>query len=234
MTTTEALAAWLLHKRPSGDSSVRVNFFTREKGIVVCLYKGGRTPKKQAILQPFSPLWLALDIRNDWHNLRTLEAVSPSLQLKGVSLFAALYLNELIYYALRPFDPHPDVYDAYQFTVQGLSATDDRLVIESLLRRFEWILLSACGYPLSPFEADSNCSLVDQYCYRFIAGHGFVMDKNGFSGSSLLAIVHGEFEDVSILKPAKLIMRQAIDHLLSGREIKSRAFFSKTIAVKTK
>lgn len=224
--TTEALEAWVLHKRPSGDTSVRVTFFTREKGILNCLYKGGRTPKKQAILQPFLPLWLAIDVRRDWHHVRQIETVAKPCELKGNSLFAGLYVNELLYYALSPLESQTELFDVYLHTMQGLSAITDRLAIEVLLRRFEYSLLLACGYSVSftneaytvePIEADQS--------YKFIAGAGFVATEIGIAGMDILALAEGRLDEVKVLRTAKFIMRQAIDHLLGGRELKARSLY---------
>lgn len=218
--------AWLLHKSPSGDTSVRLSLFTRDQGVVTCLYRGGRTVKKQAILQPFIPLWLSLDSKRDWHYVRSLETVSPPLPLKNNSLFCALYVNELLFYALKAFDPHPELYDVYEYTLKGLAVITEQVVMESLLRKFEWMLLGSCGYSLS-FEDDPAER------YRLVAGKGFVVDHNGIPGEDVLAITQGQFEEVRVLKSAKLIMRQAVDNLLGGRELKSRALFKSSRSIHT-
>lgn len=217
--------AWLLHKSPSGDTSARLSLFTRDQGVVTCLYRGGRTPKKQAILQAFIPLWLSLDSKRDWHYVRTLECVEAPLALKGSSLFCALYINELIYYALKSFDPHPQLFDTYVYTLKGLAQIKEQMVMEALLRKFEWMLLDACGYMLSFVDAESESVICTQK-YRFIVGKGFVVVLDGMPGQHLLDITNGQFTDVHVLKTAKLIMRQAIDHLLNGRELKSRTLFA--------
>ena len=219
--TTKALEAWVLHKIPSGDSSLRVTFFTREDGIINCLCKGGRTPKKQAILQSFSPLWLALDVRKDWYFARQVEALATDLQLKGDSLFAGLYVNELLYFSLKPLDPQPELFAAYLQIMQGLSSVTDRFAIEILLRRFEWTLLQTCGHGLS------FIAIKPELTYQYIAGQGFIPAKTGFPGIDLLALSEGRLEQVSVLKTAKLLMRQAIDHHLNGRILKSRSLYVK-------
>jgi DNA repair protein RecO (recombination protein O) len=216
---TEGLEAWVLHKVPSGDSSLRVTFFTEEKGVLTCLCKGGRAPKKQAVLQPFLPLWLAVDVRKDWYFVRHIEVQAAAQQIKGKALFAGLYVNEILYYALKPFDPQPELFEAYQQTMQGLLAVRERLAIEILLRRFEWALLKACGYSLAFGDAT-----VEDY-YRFVPEEGFIAADTGIPGTDILALSEGRLETLSVLKTAKFIMRQAIHHLLDGRELKSRALY---------
>ncbi|KTD64865.1 DNA repair protein RecO [Legionella spiritensis] len=224
--TTENHEAWLLHKRPSGDSSTQVTFFTREQGILHCLYRGGRTPKRQAALQVFTRLWVAVDSRNDWHYVRSLENVSASMALSGLSLFAGLYLNELLFHTLAPSDSHSGLFDRYYRTLQGLSISNNRLAIEALLRQFEVALLAACGYFLElGQDADSGRFIEEQACYHFIAGKGLVRAEKGLSGKDILSFARGRLDDVQVLKTAKLIMRQAIDHMLGGRELKSRTLF---------
>lgn len=215
---------WLLHKSPSGDTSLRLSLFTRDLGLVTCLYRGGRTPKKQAVLQPFLPLWLALDNKRDSYYVRTIESLAPPLELKSRSLFCALYLNELVCYALKSLDPHPQLYDLYEYTLKGLAILTESAAREALLRKFEWFLLDTCGYMLS-FMDESD----PEKRYQYIPGKGFIVVADGMPGEDIWAIVQGQFIDIRVLKTAKLIMRQAIDHLLNGKELKSRALFSNVI-----
>ncbi|WED43860.1 DNA repair protein RecO [Legionella cardiaca] len=223
--TAESFEAWVIHKRLSGDTSVHVTFFTREKGIVNCLCKGGRTPKKQALLQAFTPLWLAVEMRKEWYYARQFESNSLSLDIKSSALFAGLYINELLYYTLRPLDPHTELFDVYVETLQQLTITTDNLAIEVLLRRFEWHLLMACGQAISFTEAHSGNDIASDGYYQFIANEGFLPTNTGLSGKDILALAEGHLNDVHVLKIAKFIMRQAIDHLLGGKPLKSRALY---------
>ncbi|KTD31155.1 DNA repair protein recO [Legionella moravica] len=225
--TAKSLQAWVIHKQWSGDTSARVTFFSRELGLVNCLCKGGRTPKKQSLLQPFTPLWVSVDERHDRYYTRTMESISPMLPLEGHSLFSGLYINELLYHALRPIYPDTELFDAYLVTLNGLATTENRLTIESILRRFEWALLHSCGHSFSWTEEARTGGLVrTEYNYQFIAGEGFVVSDKGIPGEHLLALAEDNLDEASCLKSAKRIMRQAIDHLLGGREIKARALYS--------
>ncbi|MGM9451810.1 DNA repair protein RecO [Legionella bozemanae] len=220
------IEAWVLHKQWSGDTSARVSFFTRELGVVQCLSKGGRTPKKQALLQPFTPLWVNLAERHERYYTQSIESIVPTLQLIAGSLFAGLYVNEILYYALSPNYPDAALFDAYLFTLNNLASAKERLVIEALLRRFEWTLLHACGYSFSlTHEARTANLIVADLCYQFVAGEGFIIHSRGIPGAHILALAQDNLNEASYLKSAKIIMRQAIDHLLGGREIKTRALY---------
>lgn len=225
--TTKLVQAFVVHKYWSGDTSARVIFFTRELGVVHCLCKGGRTPKKQALLQAFTPLWLSLNERYERHYMHHLESSAPMLSLTGHSLFSALYINELLYYALSPLYPDPRLFDAYLFTLNALASNQDRLSIEALLRRFEWALLLACGQSFSlQKDAQTGKDIIEQAFYQFRAGEGLVLAQQGIPGASILAIAADNLNEAATLKYAKVMMRQAIDSLLDGREIKARALYT--------
>lgn len=220
---------WMIHKRLSGDSSVQVLFFCREKGLVSALYKGGRTPKKQALLQAFTPLWVDVTTRHHWHYVTTLEIAAPSLPLSRDNLYAALYINELLYHTLRPEDPHPTLYDAYVEALQALSQSTHRQDLERVLRRFEWTLLVAIGYGISlTHDAQTAAPIAPDRYYTLRTGQGFVQTERGILGAYVLALSRDELGALEHLKVAKFIMRQLIDVALGGKDITARAFF-KTI-----
>lgn len=225
--TTETIHAWMIHKYWSGDTSARVIFFTQEHGVVNGLFKGGRTPKKQALLQPFVPLWLTLNRRGESCFVCHLETCDVSLELAGEALFACLYVNELIFHTLKPFDPHAELYQAYEYTIKALQVDPDRSVLEAILRRFEWVLLKSCGYQMSLIhEAHTEALILENQYYRLIPGEGFVRSKEGIRGSYLLALEAGQFDDVDLLKQVKYFFRAAIDHALDGKIIKTRRLYS--------
>jgi DNA repair protein RecO (recombination protein O) len=224
--TTKSLTGWMLHKQWSGDTSARISFFTRELGLIHCFYKGGRTPKKQAMMQAFTPLWLSLDERYDRYYVRTLESSAPMLPLEHHALFSALYVNELLYYVLQPGIIDESLFDAYLDTMNGLAQTKEQHDIESLLRRFEWMLLKACGFAFSwTQEAKTGMPIMLQAQYQFVAGEGFLRVHQGISGECLLALAADNLQEALYRYQAKIIMRQAITHLLGGRPIKARDLY---------
>lgn len=233
MITNIPLQAWVLHKLWSGDTSARVFFFTRELGLVQCLCKGGRTPKKQALLQAFAPLWLSVDERHERYYARSIESIAPMLHLEGNSLFSGLYVNELLYHVLRQVYPVPELFNAYLQTLNGLALTRDQLVIESCLRRFEWALLTSCGHSFSlEHDARTGDEILSEYQYQFSAGEGMVRALKGIPGEHIRAIAHDNLDEAMYLKSAKIIMRQAIDYLLGGKEIRARALYIRSTASK--
>lgn len=223
---TEA-PAWVVHKIWAGGSSARVLFFTRGQGLIWAKYQGGWAPKKQALLQAYLPLWLELVQRHGWYYVRHLEIAGIGFEFAATNLLTVLYVNELLYLALRPEDPHPDLYDAYLTTLQQLSLATSRSSLESVLRRFEWALLQSIGYGIVlTHEAQSYQPIAAASHYLFRAGQGFFLTQSGILGAHILAIAQDNLTDPMVRKTAKQIMRHAIEHAIGGKEIKTRALFS--------
>lgn len=219
--------AWIIHKKWQGDSSAQISFFTPENGLIQGLYRGGRTPKKQALLQAFTPLWVHAQVSRGRYYIQSIESQSVALPLQGHSLFSALYLNEILYYLLKSESEEAILFDAYVFSLQNLAKAKDKMEIEATLRRFEWTLLRCLGAHFSlTCEARSNQAIVPDCFYQFVVEEGFVRAPEGFSGASICALSEDRLDDVISLRVAKIIMRQAINHLLNGREIKARSLYS--------
>ncbi len=223
---TDALTGWLLHKRAIGNGCAHVTFFTQEQGLLRAHVQGGRTLKKQVALQPFTPLWLVFDERKYGTYIRQIEPTSASLTLNGQQVLAGLYVNELLYHALRPNEHEPLLFDAYEKAVHHLAEPLTRVALEGVLRRFEWALLSTSGSHVSySHELDGLSLLVETRQYIFVPGEGFTWAESGLCGAYLLAMAEGKFDDPNVLKTAKFIMRRSIDHLLEGVPIRSRALY---------
>ena len=224
---TEPLIGYVLHKYDSGETSARVVFFTREKGIIHAQVKGAKTRKKQAVLQPFIPLWIVLDERAYGAYVREIEIVEFSPALIGEYLFSGLYVNELLYRVLHPAEVELTLFNAYQATVLQLASTCERATLEMTLRRFEMILIESLGAQVSfIFEADGSSLIQALKTYRFVPHEGFILDENGFLGAHILAMAHDEWDDPAVLKTAKRIMRRIIYHVLDGVELKTRQLLS--------
>jgi len=222
----DAGLSWVIRKYWSGETSTRVIFFTKDYGLVNCLCKGGRTPKKQAVLQSFIPLWLSIDERKGYYFARLYELASSPIFLSGQNIFAGLYINELISLAMKPQDPHPELYIAYTNALKLLMNANGRFAIEAILRRFEWTLLKDIGYQISlTHDAHSFDVISDDNYYHFVAGVGFIRSIDGIKGAYIRALAEDRLEDPLVFNVAKKIMRIAIDHALDGKVIKTRELY---------
>lgn len=223
------LEGYMIHKQISGDTSLKLTCLTRDKGMIEGLYRGARTPKKQAAIQPFTSLWLSVYEKNHHYYFNSIESTQSAPILTSFSLFSALYLNELMVYTVTRDEPEAILYDCYVQTLQHLASAQTNVDLEIALRLFEKVLLETCGYSLLwTKEALTHQSIrLDEY-YRYQAGLGFIQAKQGFLGKHILAIAVGALGDREVLKTAKLILRQAVHYLLNGKELKSRHLFLKS------
>jgi DNA repair protein RecO (recombination protein O) len=228
----DELSAWLLHQKPAKNSTVEVFFFTRERGLMRAFCAGGKSAKKRAILQPFTPLWLMLNERHYGAYVKQVEMSAPSQLLMGENLLSGLYLNELLYRALKPELNDINLFEAYEAALASLKNAVNRSMIEVALRKFERILIEVSGYAISyTHETHSGKPILNHAYYLFLPGEGFSLDLDkglgaqSFLGEHLLAIDANRWNDAAVLKTAKLIMRRAIDYLLDGEEIQTRALY---------
>lgn len=225
----KTIHAWILHKQATGDTSVRLYLFTREYGLIQCLFKGGRSSKKNVLLQLFTPLCLNVSIRYNRFYINSVETLAPTLPLTGNALFCALYANEILYYSLKQDVSEELLFDAYIYLLNQLILYKDNVQIEPCLRRFEWTLLQVCGYSFSlSCEAKTGQPIEKHKYYQFKVNEGLLETDQGFSGAHIIALAQDDFSDKAYLHTAKIIMRMAIEHLLEGRRIHSRALFTNT------
>lgn len=219
--------AWLLHHRPFQDSSRILDIFSRDHGRLSLVARGSRSArsKLKGILRPFLPLQLSWVIRSDLGTLTGAEMDGAPISLLGDSLLSAYYINELLLNFLHRHDPQPEIFAAYQITINELNAQHN---VAMVLRRFELELLRLLGYALNldhDTETGDELNPDREYEYRVERGPVPVASREGpmvFTGAELIAIAREEFSDPVTLKHAGRLLRQVIAWHLDGKELKSR------------
>jgi DNA repair protein RecO (recombination protein O) len=223
----EKQAAYVLHTSAYRDTSALVDLFTLEHGKVSTVSRGMRRPnsKNKAVLQPFIPLHVAWQGRNDLKTLTLAESTGYIGMLTGNALICGLYANELLQKLLANFDPQPKLFVYYQYLINALNEQD----IEIPLRIFERKLISELGYAVDLGEIE----LKSLYYYN---PHKLVLEKvviieaklNAyyFQGDHLAAIANDDYQTLDIRRSAKRFMRLQIDHLLNGKVLNSRSLFA--------
>ena len=159
-------AAFILHGRNFRDTSRLLDVFTLEYGRVTLVAKGARTPrsKLQGILEPFSPLIISWSGKGDVQTLTGAESVKTAINLSGKQVISAYYINELLQRLMTFHDPHPELFEIYQTTLESFLSEDDELV----LRRFEKQLLAEIGYGLSlEVDAENGMALIKDELYYY-------------------------------------------------------------------
>ena len=219
--------AFLLHHRPFRDSSRLLDVLSADHGRLALVARGSRSAKSKhgGILRPFLPLRLSWVIRSDLGTLTGAELQGRPPALRGDSLLSAFYINELLVNFLHRHDPQPEIFRAYEATLEELAATPQPA---APLRRFEIALLGLLGYALTFDHEAGSLEAIEpagHYEYRVEQGPVRVGRTEGamvFRGSDLLAIGGQDFADLAVLRAAGRLLREAIRHHLGGREIKSR------------
>lgn len=223
-------SAFILHRRPYRDSSLLLEVFTREHGLLGLVARGAVSPRSRlkGLLQPFTPVLLSWMGDGDLATLSGGEEAGLPIALMHNRALAGLYVNELLVRLLPRRDPQPGLFAAYEILLADLAMAVDE---EPPLRRFEKRLLEELGYGLSlDREADSGAPIVAEAHYRYVLDRGpLTVDATQtgvpISGRGLLALRDGMLNDPDILKEVKRLTRAALAEQLQGRALKTRELY---------
>lgn len=235
----ELQSAWVLHTRPYRDTSLIADLLTRDHGRVSVIAKGvrksGRSQKnnQRQRLNPFIPLLVSCQGRNELKTLTGIETQGHAEFLGGKVLFSALYLNELLIRLLPAMDAHPQVFDHYQQVLRELGQcnqhadVDEHNLLECILRRFEFNFLHELGYGIDfRYDCQSGAKISAEHSYNFYPDRGFVLShKPAISGQHLLALAEDVFNSADVRRTAKYLTRTALQVLLGDKPLKSRELF---------
>lgn len=228
----ELYDAYVLHTRSFSDSKVLIEFLTKSRGRLKVM---ARVPSKRnrAQYQAFQPLMINIRGNSELKTLTHCEVTPDRLKcidLKGYSLFCAMYINELVQ-RLTPLDePDLAIFCEYESALLRLSTAEDARGREILLRHFELELLSALGYAIDFAQTASDERIEPSGQYEFIAGSGFrdayaPDQQESLIGEAILAVGRRELLAPEVLQAAKVVTRAALKPLLGDRPIKSRDLF---------
>jgi DNA repair protein RecO (recombination protein O) len=227
---------YVLHSRPYRDSSLILEYFSRDMGRVSLVAKGAKGRKTRggsvaALLQPFSPLLCSWSGRSELKTLTDCEAAGEATPLTGRRLYSGLYVNELLVRLLHHEDPHHQLYERYAMVLGELGGDEPE---EMPLRRFEFTLLEELGYGFDlQTDGVSGEPVKQENWYSFHEEYGLVLADTPdsdrltrYRGVDLLQLVRGEFSPAA-RRCAKRLMRQALAAHLGEKPLKSRELFQR-------
>ena len=231
--SSELTAAFLLHRTPWRDTSLLIEAFTAQHGRIGLVARGvrGKRSIKQALLQPFQPLWLNWSGRGELYTLGNVEASAAPLMLQGTALVSGFYINELLLRLLQRHDPHEALYQHYQAALLQLCLQED---IEWSLRQFERALLEELGYGLLLSQCgDSGADIEADNCYRYLPEQGPVPAHHDqphvVHGRTLQALEQGVCppgdEGREVRREAKQLMRNILSRYIGNKPLASRSLF---------
>ncbi len=215
----ELQAAYVLHARAFGDSSLIVEVFSANHGKLGLVAKGARAPKskKRALLQMLQPLLLSWRDSGELGSLMAIESAGMPTTLTGETLFCAWYANELLMKLLQRHDPHPHLFAAYA----QLLARVERDA-EGALRAFEQVLLDELGYGLA-FPDDVAAG--SHYHYDAQLGFRAALPSDAasdcYQGTGLIALRDDDLKLSDDYQTARRLSRAALRPLLAGRVLDS-------------
>jgi len=221
--------AYVLHSRALGETSLVVEFFSRDHGRVAAVARGARSARSRwrNVLQPFRPLLMSWTQKSDLGTLTAADQVASPPALAGQALFCGLYMNELLMRLLHRGDPHAELFERYRQVLLELAS---EIAPQAVLRVFEKHLLEAIGYALIlDREIDGATEIQASAWYKYQpergAGRYSGPGEGLVSGASLLAL-RAEILRPEHLPELRLLMRTVIGHHLGDRPLASLSLFS--------
>ncbi|MGZ8274236.1 MAG: DNA repair protein RecO [Burkholderiaceae bacterium] len=219
---------FVLHSYPWRETSLVVEFFSREFGRVALVARGAKRPTSQfrGLLSPFNPLAVSWSGRNDIKMLVRADWLGGMQPLRGDALLAAFYANELLVRLLARLDPHERLFGSYVGLLQSLSHETRH---DAVLRIFELDLLQDIGYEV-PLDRCADGEPIDadaQYLFGIGQGaqrleRGDADDGSQVSGRTLLAMATRRFDDERVAAEAKALLRRVIRYHLGGKPLNTR------------
>ena len=218
--------AFVLHRRPYGETSLLVDLFACNGGRLRLVARGAR---RNRVGQPFTELAVAWSGRSQLKTLTRAEPMPASCPaLAGRVLYLGLYLNELLLRLLPEGDPHPRLYERYRTLLTVLAAGAEA---EPALRRFELALLEDLGYGIALAHTLEGDPVRPEADYRFVGGAGLTLAGvpagrgEPLRGAHLLAIAADDYRDPAVRHSAKRLLRAALAEHLGTRPLRSRELF---------
>lgn len=246
--------AYLLHSRHYRETSLLVDIFSLNYGVLRLVAKGAHRSSSplKGLLQPFQPLLLAWQGRSELKNLTDIELGSRLPPLRGDYLYSGLYLNELLSKLLHTYQPAPTLFSAYADVLGGMANKEN---LEPLLRVFEFNVLKELGaFPSFTQEGGLERDIDVFASYFWLPEKGFIRidnvsnppssyaefnqnvsgaaNRHIIKGSQLIELSGSDLSCKETRLAAKRLSRLMIDHLLGGKALKSRELIAKTRELK--
>lgn len=220
--------AFVLHSYPFRETSLLLEVFSRQHGRVALVARGARRPRSvlRGLLLNFQPLSLSWFGKSELRTLHSAEWQGGQPQLQGTALLCGFYLNELLLNLMARDDPHEQLFDYYQRTLQRLASEPDHA---ATLRCFEKHMLQELGYALLlEHEADSGSPVNPGLQYRYVIERGAIADTGDTTeglavlGKTLLDMAADDYHDAVSAQQSKQLMRMLLNHYLAGKPLHTR------------
>ena len=223
--------AFILRRRDWQNTSLLLDLLTRDYGCLRVLARGARRNPAKSPYQPFALLTLGFSGKQSLKTLTGIDGVP--LPVDERNYLALMYINELIGALLPESESSPEVFDRYL----ALLKSADTLLGEAGLRRFEHDLMRGQGYfPSIDEDALSGEPIRADGHYQFVIDSGFIAcapsAPDSVSGQTVIDWQQEHYENETVLRLAKTVLRSTIDFNLHGKALKSRRVLQEILAKK--
>jgi DNA repair protein RecO (recombination protein O) len=213
--------AFILRRRDWQNTSLILDFFTRDYGCIRALAKAARSNPGKMPFQPFMMLNIGWSGNRE---LKTLTAIEgQALPIDEKNYLSLLYVNELVAAMLPAGESNPEIFVSYLSLMQQAVVDLD----EARLRCFERDLMQRLGYlPDLSLDAETGQPLRRDTRYQFVINSGFVAcaesARDSVSGEVVVDWSEENYQQMEVLRLAKSVLRSTIDFNLHGKTLKSR------------
>ena len=188
----QLLTGYILHQKPYGESRSLIYLFSEEWGVVHGIGKKN--------LPLFVPIQFFGNGKNSLKTFSQSQILQNHITLTGQSLYAGMYLNEILQKLLPVEEPFAEIWQAYQQCVANMAtlfvepaqSPYDMTFIKWHLRRFENVLFEQLGYGFDFAKDALGDLIVPSQRYQYQLQQGFMpvlpLDKPDMSitGEQLL------------------------------------------------
>lgn len=222
-----AQPGFVLHSYPYKETSLIIDFFSRDHGRVALVAKGAKRPHStlRGVLQTFQPLSVGWSGKAEIRTLIGAEWVGGLLPLEKSALLCGFYLNELLLKLLARDDPYPALFDHYVSTLNQLAHGEAAPIV---LRRFERALLKETGVAADLTFCTTTRDVVTADAIYVVdpeLGARLARPADPWprvSGQTLLDMECGNYADAATQIQSKFLMRALLAHHLGGAPINTR------------
>ena len=230
--------AYVLNRRPFRDSSLLLDIFSEDYGRICCVARPAKKRGKvvKGNTEPFRYLHMQWLGKGDVQTLTEADERGRH-NIPASELMLSLYVNELIMMFTRQHEPHPELFNAYKYTLHKIG---DSQINQQILMRFELFLLQSLDYSmsvnLSSYELESLMN--SETHFYFTKDDGLLLDdektsemphyqaaKILISAELLLALQDIQNMQESQWKELRIFLDRVF-HALAPRPINSRKLLS--------
>lgn len=230
---------YILHRRDYSESSLILDVFSKEHGRVNLIAKGAKRNKKRQgisynLYQKYQMAWIA---KSELGTLTDIESINNSKLIKSESMMIGFYMNEIILRLLHKHEPHPELFDSYDMTINKLIDGDPE---EIILRYYEKTLLQSLGYGvILDHDVETGQELIKEKMYTYKPDYGPARENDktdsnlSISGKTLLELDAEVLSDTININEAKNLLRALLDQYLGVKPLASRDLYRAYIKSKT-